>query len=60
MQLAHVDKNSIRGTYNHAKYLTQLKKMTEWYSSLLLKEHYHYLKNSIKDNFHSTMPLKNK
>ena len=26
MQLAHVDKNSIRGTYNHAQYLQQRKK----------------------------------
>lgn len=33
MQLAHVDKNSIRGTYNHAQYLEQRKKMLEWYSS---------------------------
>ncbi|MBQ4769883.1 tyrosine-type recombinase/integrase [Pectobacterium versatile] len=33
MQLAHVDKNSIRGTYNHAQYLEVRKKMLEWYAS---------------------------
>ena len=32
MQLAHVDKNSIRGTYNHAQYLEGRKKMLEWYA----------------------------
>ena len=31
MQLAHVDKNSIRGTYNHAQYILSRKKMTQWY-----------------------------
>lgn len=36
MQLAHVDKNSIRGTYNHAQYLKQRKEMIQWYSSLIL------------------------
>lgn len=35
MQLAHVDKNSIRGAYNHAQYLEQRKEMIEWYSSFL-------------------------
>lgn len=36
MQLAHVDKNSIRGTYNHAQYLNQRKEMIQWYSSQIL------------------------
>lgn len=29
MQLAHVDKNSIRGIYNHAQYLKQRREMLE-------------------------------
>ena len=37
MQLAHVDKNSIRGTYNHAQYLERRREMLQWYSSYLLK-----------------------
>ena len=32
IQLAHVDKNSIRGTYNHAQYLESRRKMLQWYS----------------------------
>lgn len=32
MQLAHVDKNSIRGTYNHAQYLENRREMMQWYS----------------------------
>ena len=35
MQLAHVDKNSIRGTYNHAQYILSRKKMMQWYSELI-------------------------
>lgn len=35
IQLAHVDKNSIRGTYNHAQYLEQRRQMLEWYSKKL-------------------------
>ena len=31
MQLAHVDKNNIRGTYNHAQYRSQRKLMLQWY-----------------------------
>ena len=31
-QLAHVDKNNIRGTYNHAIYLAERKQMMQWYS----------------------------
>lgn len=32
MQLAHVDKNSIRGTYNHALYLSARREMMQWYA----------------------------
>lgn len=32
MQLAHVDKNSIRGTYNHAQYLDGRREMLQWYA----------------------------
>ncbi|WP_317179880.1 tyrosine-type recombinase/integrase [Lelliottia amnigena] len=32
MQLAHVDKNSIRGTYNHAQYLDKRRVMMQWYA----------------------------
>ncbi|HAI3072848.1 TPA: tyrosine-type recombinase/integrase [Escherichia coli] len=35
MQLAHVDKNSIRGTYNHAQYLERRNEMMQWYSDKL-------------------------
>lgn len=31
-QLAHVDKNSIRGTYNHAQYLDGRREMLQWYA----------------------------
>lgn len=31
LQLAHVDKNTIRGTYNHAQYLEQRRAMLQWY-----------------------------
>lgn len=30
-QLAHVDKNAIRGTYNHAHYLEGRREMMQWY-----------------------------
>ncbi|ASY77918.1 hypothetical protein BJJ97_19340 [Pectobacterium polaris] len=33
--LLHVDKNSIRGTYNHAQYLEGRRKMLQWYSNLI-------------------------
>lgn len=36
MQLAHVDKNSIRGTYNHAVYLEKRRLMMQYYSDLAL------------------------
>lgn len=37
LQLAHVDKNAIRGTYNHAQYLTQRREMLQWYADFLDK-----------------------
>lgn len=37
LQLAHVDKNSIRGTYNHALYLENRKNMLKWYSSNIMR-----------------------
>ncbi|HEA2194269.1 TPA: tyrosine-type recombinase/integrase, partial [Escherichia coli] len=35
MQLAHVDKNTIRGVYNHAQYIEDRKKMMQWYSDFI-------------------------
>ena len=35
LQLAHVDKNSIRGTYNHALYLDDRRVMMQWYADML-------------------------
>lgn len=34
-QLAHVDKNTIRGTYNHAQYLEQRREMLQWYGDFM-------------------------
>ena len=34
-QLAHVDKNAIRGTYNHAQYLEGRREMMQWYGNYL-------------------------
>lgn len=34
-QLAHVDKNSIRGTYNHAQYLEGRREMLQWYADYI-------------------------
>ncbi len=36
-QLAHVDKNSIRGTYNHAQYLDGRREMLQWYADYIDK-----------------------
>lgn len=36
-QLAHVDKNSIRGTYNHAQYLDGRREMLQWYADYVDK-----------------------
>ncbi|KLU14912.1 MULTISPECIES: tyrosine-type recombinase/integrase [Xenorhabdus] len=35
--LAHVDKNSIRGTYNHAQYLDGRREMLQWYADYMEK-----------------------
>lgn len=34
-QFAHVDKNSIRGTYNHAQYLEGRREMMQWYADYI-------------------------
>ncbi|MDN4542930.1 MULTISPECIES: tyrosine-type recombinase/integrase [unclassified Pseudomonas] len=34
-QLAHTDKNTVRGTYNHAQYLEGRQKMLQWYADYL-------------------------
>lgn len=34
-QLAHIDKNAIRGTYNHAQYLDGRKEMMQWYADYI-------------------------
>ncbi|HBV6665465.1 TPA: tyrosine-type recombinase/integrase, partial [Klebsiella pneumoniae] len=34
-QLAHVDKNAISGTYNHAQYMEGRREMMQWYSDYL-------------------------
>ncbi len=34
-QLAHADRNTIRGTYNHAQYLDGRRKMLQWYADYL-------------------------
>jgi len=35
MQLAHVDRNAIRGAYNHAQYLDGRREMMQWYADFL-------------------------
>ncbi|MEQ9889584.1 tyrosine-type recombinase/integrase [Pectobacterium zantedeschiae] len=35
-QLAHVDKNAIRGTYNHAQYLDSRREMLQWYADYMV------------------------
>lgn len=42
-QLAHADRNTIRGTYNHAQYLEGRREMMQWYADYLEK-----LKNESK------------
>ncbi|WP_042860516.1 tyrosine-type recombinase/integrase [Dickeya sp. NCPPB 3274] len=39
MQLAHVDKNSIRGAYNHAQYLEGRREMLQWYANTIFPSH---------------------
>ncbi|BBV04032.1 tyrosine-type recombinase/integrase [Providencia rettgeri] len=34
-QLAHVDRNAIRGIYNHAEYLDQRRKMMQWFADYI-------------------------
>ncbi|MEQ5184316.1 tyrosine-type recombinase/integrase [Providencia alcalifaciens] len=34
-QLAHVDRNAIRGIYNHAEYLDQRREMMQWFADYL-------------------------
>ena len=34
-QLAHVDKNKVRGTYNHAEYLEERREMMQWWANYL-------------------------
>ncbi|ECJ2264941.1 tyrosine-type recombinase/integrase [Salmonella enterica subsp. salamae] len=34
-QLAHADRNTIRGTYNHAQYLDRRREMLQWYADYL-------------------------
>ncbi|MGF7480583.1 tyrosine-type recombinase/integrase [Providencia sp. SP181] len=41
LQLAHVDKNTIRGVYNHAQYLRQRKDMMIFYSQKILMSNSH-------------------
>ncbi|MGP3135247.1 tyrosine-type recombinase/integrase [Serratia nematodiphila] len=40
MQLAHVDKNGIRGTYNHAQYLEKRRDMLQWYADNTIRKDY--------------------
>jgi integrase len=47
-QLAHVDKNKIRGTYNHAEYLDERSRMMQWYS-----DHLHRLKEQYREESRS-------
>ena len=35
LQLAHVDKNIMRGTYNHAQYLDGRREMMQWYADYI-------------------------
>ncbi|HDD1223431.1 TPA: integrase, partial [Escherichia coli] len=35
LQLAHVDKNVMRGTYNHAQYLDGRREMMQWYADYI-------------------------
>lgn len=35
IQLAHIDKNNIRGTYNHVQYIDKRRSMMQWYSNYI-------------------------
>ncbi|WP_313487487.1 tyrosine-type recombinase/integrase [Atlantibacter hermannii] len=39
IQLAHTDKNKVRGTYNHAQYIDDRREMMSWYSDYILNHH---------------------
>ncbi|HDU8670165.1 TPA: tyrosine-type recombinase/integrase [Proteus mirabilis] len=41
LQLAHVDKNAIRGIYNHAQYLEQRKEMLNFYDQEIIMKDFH-------------------
>ncbi|MBZ6972582.1 tyrosine-type recombinase/integrase [Klebsiella grimontii] len=43
-QLAHVDKNAIRGAYNHAQYLDGRKEMMQWYANYITEMKIHNIK----------------
>nr|WP_255449589.1 integrase arm-type DNA-binding domain-containing protein [Citrobacter sp. JL978] len=45
LQLAHVDQNTIRGTYNRAQYLEGRKEMMQWYADRVTQQN-NSLKNS--------------
>lgn len=45
-QLAHEDKNSIRGTYNHAEYWEDRAKMVQWYADFLDELKLEYMKGA--------------
>lgn len=34
-QLAHVDRNNIRGIYNHAQYLEKRREMMQWFANYI-------------------------
>ena len=38
LQLAHIDKNSIRGIYNHAIHIENRRIMLQWYADYLYSE----------------------
>lgn len=38
IQFAHVDKNSISGTYNHAQYFNQRREILRWYSVFVIRQ----------------------
>lgn len=38
LQLAHVDQNTIRGTYNRAQYIDGRREMMQWYANHILSK----------------------
>ncbi len=38
IQFAHVDKNSISGTYNYAQYFNQRREILRWYSVFVIRQ----------------------